>query len=362
MTAAHADRSIHRTVVLESPADLRAPIAELLAAAQHLEIYEGIDATMAKLGQNTERHHSNLVDPAQPTVERPEPERKEPSVFHSRERLIDIQHGQTKADRASADLRQEDSVREALEHRPELLGRVNELVLGERDEPPVARPGSIVDVHGPSDFGRVVREVHQAHDDVRTPPHDLGDAVDLVGYRLVRAYLPGVEVLGLGQTEGPEQRSIVGWIVGHPDHRGLLKPLDQQPTLLVRRVSDRAPNNSHPPLTQPPSRRAEQRFGHRRVVFTLEGAEEAHPIVVELIVRVIDDGLDAAHRSAVALGEKEGRLRVTEERMAPCVEQLSALPPERRHEERIAPVKTIGDVDEPAEGPPGVGWNDLEGR
>src|SRR5215510_3139651 len=61
MPTTHADRSIHRTVVLECPPDLRAPIAEVLGATEQLEVHEGIDAAMAKLGPNTERHHANLV-------------------------------------------------------------------------------------------------------------------------------------------------------------------------------------------------------------------------------------------------------------------------------------------------------------
>src|SRR5215467_2516725 len=115
MTTTHADRSIHRPIVLECPTDLRAPIAEALAATEQLEVHERIDATMAELGPNTERHHANLVDAPEAAIEMPEPERKEPSITHARERLIDIQNGQAKTDRPPADLRQQHPFREALE-------------------------------------------------------------------------------------------------------------------------------------------------------------------------------------------------------------------------------------------------------
>ena len=83
---------------------------------------------------------------------------------------------------------------------------------------------------------------------------------------------------------------------------------------------------------------------------------------MEAIVRVIDDGLDAADGQSVTLGEKKGGLGVAEERMAPRVEQVAALSAERRHEVRIVPMKTVRDVDEPASSPAGVGGNDLERR
>src|SRR5215468_8671045 len=96
MPTTHADRSIHRTVVLECPPDFRAPIAEALAATEQLEVHEGIDAAMAKLGPNTERHHAKLVHAPESAIEAPEPERKETPIPHSDESLIDIQHAQAK--------------------------------------------------------------------------------------------------------------------------------------------------------------------------------------------------------------------------------------------------------------------------
>lgn len=113
-------------------------------------------------------------------------------------------------------------------------------------------------------------------------------------------------------------------------------------------------------LTEPPSGTCEQRVRHGPIIFTFEGAEEPDPVVMEAIVCVIDDGLDAADWMAVTLGEEEGSLGVEEERMAPFVEQVSVLPPERGHEMRTVPVKTIWNVEEPAKSPPGVGRNDLE--
>ena len=115
MTAAHEDRSIHRTVVLECPTDLCAPIAEALAVTQELEVNDRIDAAMPELGKNTERHHANLVDAPESAIEMPEPERKEPPIPHSSERLIDVQRGQAETDRSSGYLSQQHPFREALE-------------------------------------------------------------------------------------------------------------------------------------------------------------------------------------------------------------------------------------------------------
>src|SRR5207302_11396847 len=125
MTAAQADRSIHHPIVLQRPADFCASIANALASTQQLEIQESVDTTMAKFGSYAERHDASLVDTPQPAGESPEPEREEASTPHPRERLIDVQDGQTKADRAPAHLRQQRPFREALESRAELVGRVN---------------------------------------------------------------------------------------------------------------------------------------------------------------------------------------------------------------------------------------------
>src|SRR5215831_11863563 len=116
MTATHEDRAIHRAVVLQNPTDLGAPIAEALGATQQIEVHERIDATMAKLGENTERHHANLIDALESAIEMPEPEGEEPPIPHPSEGLIDIEHGQTEPDRPPADLRQQHPFREALEH------------------------------------------------------------------------------------------------------------------------------------------------------------------------------------------------------------------------------------------------------
>src|SRR5262249_35652305 len=112
MTTAHENGSIHRTVVLQRPADLRAPIPPGLATAQELEVQERIDATMAKLRKNPECHHANLVHAPESAIETPEPKREKSPIPHSRKRLIDVQHGQAETHRSPADFRQQYPFRE----------------------------------------------------------------------------------------------------------------------------------------------------------------------------------------------------------------------------------------------------------
>ena len=146
--------------------------------------------------------------------------------------------------------------------------------------------------------------------------HQLGDARDLVGDRLVRAYLPGEQVLRLREAEALEQRGVVRWIVGHPDHRRLVEPLDEETAFLVGRVRRRAPHDVHPARGEPARGGFEQRARHGRIVLALEAAEESDPVAVKLVVRVVDDRLDAADRTAVAARQEERRVRMAEERVA----------------------------------------------
>jgi hypothetical protein len=113
-------------------------------------------------------------------------------------------------------------------------------------------------------------------------------------------------------------------------------------------VGHRPTYDPHSTFTQPSGGTRQQRIGHYRIVFTLESAEESDLVVVEPIVSVVDNGLDAANGTSAALGEKKRRLGMAEERMAALVEQLTTLTAERGHEVRIVPMKTVWDVDEPA--------------
>src|SRR5262249_41343557 len=98
------------------------------------------------------------------------------------------------------------------------------------------------------------------------------------------------------------------------------------------------------------------------MVLAFEAAEEADPVVVELVVRVIDDRLDTPHRPAGATGEEKRSVGMTEERVASPIEQLAVLAPQRRHEVRQFSVEAIRKVDELAPGLPLFGRNDLDGR
>src|SRR5262249_49013349 len=251
----------------------------------------------------------------------------------------------------------------SLEQRPELPGGVGEFGLGERDESPVTSPRGVVDVHGPTNLGRVVREVHLTHDDAGTLPHDLGHAPDLLGNRLTgRLGLPGVEILGLGEAEALQQRGIVRWVVGHPDHRRLVEALDQEAALLVGGVRRGAPHDLHPGRGEPTGRGVEQGVSRLPIVVTFEAADGADPVVVELVVRVIDDRLDAPYRPTGATGQKERSVGVTEERVASPIEQLAVLAPQRWHEVWQLSVEAIRKVDELAPGLSVFGRNDLDRR
>ena len=103
MPAAQQNRAVHRPIILQGPADLRAAVAEAPAAAQELEVEESVDAAMAKLGPDAERHDARLPDAPQTAEQGPEPEREEAPASEAREGLIDVQNGQAKRDGAPTD-------------------------------------------------------------------------------------------------------------------------------------------------------------------------------------------------------------------------------------------------------------------
>src|SRR4029077_4179390 len=86
------------------------------------------------------------------------------------------------------------------------------------------------------------------------------------------------------------------------------------------------------------------------------------PVVVKLVVRVIDDGLDAPDRAPVAARQEERRVGMVEERVAGPVEELTVLAPERGHEVGLPAVETVRKVDELAPGPALLDRHDLERR
>src|SRR5206468_4171295 len=153
-----------------------------------------------------------------------------------------------------------------------------------------------------------------------------------------------------------------GRVVRHPDRRRLVEAFDQETALLVGGVRRGPAHDLHPARGEPARGGAEQGIGDRPIVLALEAAEEPDPIVVELVVRVIDDRLDAPHRTAVAPGQEERTVGMTEEWVARPVEQLAVLAPERGHEVRELLVETIREVDELAPGLSFLGRDDLESR
>jgi hypothetical protein len=87
----------------------------------------------------------------------------------------------------------------------------------------------------------------------------------------------------------------------------VLVAVHQHAALVVGGRADRAAHRGEPARGEPRARGVEQRGRRLGVVRALEEAEEPHPIAVELGVRRVVDGRDAAHHAPVALGEVQRR-------------------------------------------------------
>src|SRR5690606_30326581 len=80
----------------------------------------------------------------------------------------------------------------------------------------------------------------------------------------------------------------------------------------------------------------------------LEQAEEARPITVELVVAMIRDRRDPAHRLAAPPGEEAGHLGMRMERM-PGVQDFLLVREQRRHPRGIGRVDAPGELQEDAQ-------------
>ena len=100
----------------------------------------------------------------------------------------------------------------------------------------------------------------------------------------------------------------------------LIKAVDEQPAIVVRRRIHRAARRREPARAQPCLRGAQQSARDVGIVDRLEESEKAHAIVMEGIVGAILDGRDTADRFPVAPRDEEFSVGLPIERVALGVE------------------------------------------
>ena len=148
----------------------------------------------------------------------------------------------------------------------------------------------------------------------------------------------------------------------HHERRRRVEAVHQEAAFVVDREGGRARACvSKPAGPAPVGGGVEEGVGDRLVVFALEEAEEADPVVVGLVVQAVADGGDAAHDLAGALGEEVFGLGVLEEGVLGAGEQGADVQTQRRDPDRVPRVQPVGQVDEAVEVGPVPDRRDLEG-
>ena len=95
---------------------------------------------------------------------------------------------------------------------------------------------------------------------------------------------------GLDKPQGGQEVLVIGRVVGLEDGRHGVKPLHQQPHLIVDAEIQRSHQAGLAPLPQPGGRRLEQGRGHVPVRDRLEEPEEAGFRAVTGVMEPIDVG------------------------------------------------------------------------
>ena len=128
------------------------------------------------------------------------------------------------------------------------------------------------------------------------------------------------------------------------DRHGV-KPLHQQPHLIVDAEIQGSDQAGLATLSQPGGRRLEQGRGHVPVRDRLEEPEEAGFRAVTGVMEPIDVGGQAPHRPAVLEGQKIPGLADLKEGPAPGIQKLALLGENRGHPVRVPLIDAPGQAE-----------------
>ncbi len=144
----------------------------------------------------------------------------------------------------------------------------------------------------------------------------LRDAADAVG-KFALMDLVGEDILDAGEPALDHEVVVVGRIVRHHDRGRRIEAFDEHPDLVVNREIHGAANASEVPASKKVARVIEERAGDMGIRNRFKEAEEADPVVMEVVVSAVDDGANTAQNFTVgfASGEERFNLAVLVERI-----------------------------------------------
>ena len=159
-----------------------------------------------------------------------------------------------------------------------------EFLLGERHESPIVLPRLIVNLAEPPAFPRDVPQIPMAQRDLAPLLQRGGQPAQPVR-RLGRiSKPPGIKVDRLLESPTFDQPAVIRRIMSRQNHRGKLKPVDEQTTDVVCRIINRPHDLVATELTEPIASRVEERVRDPLIVNRLEQPEAAHIRLVERVV------------------------------------------------------------------------------
>ena len=157
-----------------------------------------------------------------------------------------------------------------------------------------------------------------------------------------------VEVDVLDEAGLLDLRLVTRRVPGHQQHRPP-EALDQQTALLVRGEGLRAAQGLVAQAPHVPGGGIEQGGRGLLVIKHVEGAEPADALVMKLVVAVIDEGGDGAHRLRAAPGDVVVALHILPGGVLLLVEQLVPHREHGRHPLRTVAVHAPGELEEGAQ-------------
>src|SRR5262249_20665266 len=140
------------------------------------------------------------------------------------------------------------------------------------------------------------------------------------------------------------------------------KSFDEHAAFVVGRGIHWTANNLSSPLDQPVARACQERTSDFGILRAFVETKEAGFFVVELVMRLVEDGGDSTDHSFVAARQKEFHVRISVNRMLTAVEQFLNGDSQWRNPVGVVAVKGVRQFDELFQPLFSLGRNHLNAR
>ena len=250
--------------------------------------------------------------------------------------LIHVGKGQREPDLATINADEEDDA--GIGDRPEVVGRMEQIIKRDRVESPVPVQALVVKPVDCLQFLPQILHVNRADRYVvplLEPVDDLGNPL---GRLLVQRNIVGVKSPHHLKSRSLVNPLIIRRVPRHRDKGWPIVSLGQDAAVVVDGGIIGPSHHGQPLLPEDCCGGIEKGPRDLRIVDEIEKAKEAHRVLAVRVVRSVDDRGDAADRFAVAVSDERSNLavRLQEDRFRP--DQADNTTGKRRRERRIRSV------------------------